>query len=146
MAKGKRGLKLTIHKLESLAKAVEELVPISNTEWERVLDMHMACYHEQNWTTECLKCKFQEVVRANIKTGNPNMLPHICDAKRAYYKIVERTDGSMGGGSDDSIFRARSDNSNCDEEDSEYGGEGGGVGGKGDDSKDGGGETPQHWS
>jgi hypothetical protein len=44
MAKGKRGFKFTIWKLESLVKAVEELVPISNTEWEWVWDRHMALY------------------------------------------------------------------------------------------------------
>jgi hypothetical protein len=32
MAKGKRGFEFTIRELESLVKAVEELVPISNTE------------------------------------------------------------------------------------------------------------------
>jgi hypothetical protein len=36
MAKAKRGFKFTIHELDSLVEAVEELVPISNTEWERV--------------------------------------------------------------------------------------------------------------
>jgi hypothetical protein len=47
MAKGKRGLKFTIHKLEGLVKAIEELVPISNTEWEQIWDMHMTPYPKQ---------------------------------------------------------------------------------------------------
>jgi hypothetical protein len=77
MAKGKGGFKFTIRELESLVKAVEELVPISNTEWEWVLDKHMAFYPQQDWTLESLKCKFQEMARAKIKTGSPNMPPHI---------------------------------------------------------------------
>ncbi len=82
MAKGKRGLKFTIRELESVVEAIEELVPIISTEWERVWDMHMTCYPEQNWTAESLKHKFQEKARAKIKTGDPNMPPHILGAKR----------------------------------------------------------------
>jgi hypothetical protein len=48
MAKGKRGFKFTIHGLKSLVKAVEELVPISNTEWERVWVRHIALYPQQD--------------------------------------------------------------------------------------------------
>jgi hypothetical protein len=87
---------LTIRELESLVQAVNELVPISNTEWERVWDRHMALYPQQDWTMESLKRKFQEMARAKIKTGDPNMPPHIRGAKRAYYAIVKKTDGSMG--------------------------------------------------
>ncbi len=104
MAKGKRGYKFTIRKLESLVEAVEELVPISNTEWERVWDRHIALYPQKDQTSKSLKCKFQEMARAKIKTGNPNMQPHIRGAKQAYFAIVKKTDGSTGGGSDDSFF------------------------------------------
>jgi hypothetical protein len=47
---------------------------------------------------------------AKIKTGDPNMLPYICDAKHACYAIVKKTDGSMGVGPNDSIFGGRSNN------------------------------------
>ncbi len=134
MAKGKRGFKFTIHELESLVKAIEELVSISNTEWERVWDRHIALYPQQDRTIKSLKRKFQEMARAKIKTGDPNMLPHIRGAKQAYYAIVKNRNGSMGGGSDDSFFEERDDNSNLDEEESEDGGgEWGEVGGKGGD-------------
>jgi hypothetical protein len=63
MAKGKRGLKFTIRNLQRLGKAVEELVPVSNTEWEQVWDMQKVFYPEQNETIESLKCKFQEMAR-----------------------------------------------------------------------------------
>ena len=67
--------------------------------------MHVTLHPKQNWTAESLKCKFQEMAKAKIKTGDLNMLPHICDAKWAYYAIVKKTDGSMGG-SDVSILGA----------------------------------------
>ncbi len=119
MAKGKRGFKFTIPELKSLVKAIEELVPISNSEWEGVWNRHMALYPQQDRTVESLKRKFQEMARAKIKTGNPNMLPHIHGAKWAYCAIVKKTDGSTGSGSDDSFFGARDDNSDLDEEESE---------------------------
>jgi hypothetical protein len=105
MAKEKRGYKFNIRKLESLVEAVEELVPISNTECEWVWDRHIALYPLQDQTIESLKCKFQEMARAKIKTGDPNMPPHSCGAKRAYFAIVKKTDGSTCGGSDDSFLK-----------------------------------------
>jgi hypothetical protein len=134
MAKGKSGLKFTIRELESLVETIEELVPIGNTKWERVWDRHVALYPEQDRTVESLKRKFQEMARAKIKTGDPNMPPHIRGAKRAYFAIVKKTDGSTGGGSDDSFLEAVDDDSNVGEEESEDGaGEWGEVGGKGGD-------------
>jgi hypothetical protein len=91
MVKGKRGFKFTVSELESLAKTVEELVPISTTEWDRVQNQHNTCCPKQQRTLESLKCKFQELARAKIKTGNPNMPPHIRVAKQAYYAIVKKT-------------------------------------------------------
>jgi hypothetical protein len=108
MVKGKRGIKFTVRELESLAETVEELVPISTTEWERVRNQHNTCYPKQQWTLESLKCQFQELARAKVKTGDPNMPPHIRVAKQAYYAIVKKTNGSTGGGSKDSIFGVRS--------------------------------------
>ena len=82
MAKGKRGFKFNTRELEALAEAVEELVPISTTEWERVWDQHITRYPDQQRTLESLKRKFQELARAKIKTGDPNMPPHIRVAKQ----------------------------------------------------------------
>ncbi len=88
----------------------------------------MALYPQQDWTMESLKRKFQEMARAKMITGNLNMLPHICGAKRVYYTIVKKTDGSTGDGSDDSFFKTRDNNSHLDEEEMEDGEEWGEVG------------------
>ena len=37
---GKRGLAFTAPELESLAETVEEVVPISHTDWDKVRDQH----------------------------------------------------------------------------------------------------------
>jgi hypothetical protein len=130
MVKGKRGFKFTAGELESLAKTIEELVPISTTEWEWFWNQHNTCYPKQEQTLESLKCKFQEEARAKVKTSDPNMPSHICVAKRAYYAIVKKTDGSTGGGSKDSIFGVRSD------DEGEGGEQEGGGGGDGDEDNE----------
>jgi hypothetical protein len=74
------------------------------------------------------------MARAKIKTGDPNMPPHIRGAKWVYYVIVKKTEGSTGGGSNDSFFKSRDNDSNLDEKESEDGaGEWGEVGGEGGD-------------
>jgi hypothetical protein len=130
MVKGKRGFKFTAGELESLAETVEELVPISTTEQEQLWNQHDTPYPKQEQTLESLKCKFQELARAKVKTGNPNMPPHICVAKRAHYAIVKKADGSTGGGSQDSIFGVRSD------DEGEGGEQVGGGGGDGDEDNE----------
>ena len=66
---------------------------MSNTDWDNISEIHNANFPGLNKTSNSLKCKFQELAWAKIKTGDPNMPPHICVAKRAYYAIVKKTDG-----------------------------------------------------
>jgi hypothetical protein len=101
MVRGKRGFKLTTNELESLAESIEEFVPISSTEWERVWNEHISIHPHRNRTAKSLKCKFQEMARAKIPTGDPECQRHIRIAKQAHYSIVKATDGSTGEGSDD---------------------------------------------
>jgi hypothetical protein len=137
MVKGKRGFKFTVGELESLAKTIEELVPISTTELEWVWNQHNTRYPQQQWTLESLKHKFQELARAKIKTGDQNMPPHIRVAKQAYYAIVKKTDGSTGGRSKDSIFGVRSnDEGERGERERGKRGEGKGGGKSGDSDED----------
>ena len=55
MPGGKRGFKFTVAELESLAETVEEFVPISSTEWERVWNQHIYFSPDKNRTAESLK-------------------------------------------------------------------------------------------
>jgi hypothetical protein len=101
MVWGKRGFKFTTNELESLAESVEEFVPISSTEWERVWNEHISIFPNRNWTAESLKRKVQEMARAKIPTGDPECPCHIRIAKRVNYFIVKPMDGSTGEGSND---------------------------------------------
>ena len=94
----KRGFKFTTHELESLAEAVADIIPMSNTDWDNILEIHYANFPGLNRTSNSLKRKFQEMARMNIPTGDPNCLHHVHIAKRAYYKLVKALDGSIGGG------------------------------------------------
>jgi len=112
MPKGARGLAFKAPKLENLANIVEEIVPISHTDWDRVRDQHNEKFSEQNRTTESLRRKFQWMAKMKIPTGDPNMPRHIRVAKRANYAIVKATDGSTGS-------PVHGDNDDDEEEDEE---------------------------
>ena len=70
---------------------------MSNTDWDNISEIHDANFPGLNKTSDSLKCKFQEMARTKIPTGDPNCPHHIRIAKRAYYKLVKASDGSMGG-------------------------------------------------
>jgi hypothetical protein len=58
MPKGKRGYKFTAPELEILAKAVEEIVSISATNWDKVWEEHNKRFPDLNRTSDSLKHKF----------------------------------------------------------------------------------------
>ena len=80
----KRGFKFTTHELESLAEAVADIIPMSNTDWDNILEIHDANFPGLNRTSDSLKRKFQEMARTKIPTGDPNCPHHICIANWAY--------------------------------------------------------------
>ena len=83
----KRGFKFTTHELESLADAVADIIPMSNTDWDTVWEAHNESFPGLNRTSDSLKRKFQEMARTKIPTGDPNCPHHIHIAKRAYYRF-----------------------------------------------------------
>ncbi len=133
MPKGKRGLSFTVHELVSLVETIEEILPISHTEWDRVRDQHNKFFPDQNQTSDSHRRKFQWTAKLKMPTGDPNMPHHIHIAKRANYAIVKTTDGSMetpGGKFDDD------DNDANAEEDDEEGGEGDSLANDSDEEED----------
>ncbi len=89
--------KFTVPKLKHLLDILDVIIPILNPNWERVWDQHVAGYPTKEQNPELLKCKFQELARKKMPTGNPECPPHVRSAKRIYRKIVMATDGSTGG-------------------------------------------------
>ncbi len=54
----KRDYKFTTHELESLAEAVEDIVPMSTTDWDTVWEAHDENFPGLKRTSDSLKCKF----------------------------------------------------------------------------------------
>jgi hypothetical protein len=63
MPKRKRGYKFTKKELESLLVTVDEIVPVGNSEWEHIWEMHNSCCPNQDCTIKSLKHKFQELAK-----------------------------------------------------------------------------------
>jgi hypothetical protein len=82
--KGKRGLAFTAPERKSLAETVDEIVPISHTDWDNIRDQHNENLPEQNRTTDSFRRKFQWMAKLKMPTGDPNMPRHIRVAKRAF--------------------------------------------------------------
>ena len=114
MPKGARGLAFKAPELENLADIVEEIVPISHTDWDRVRDQHNEKFSKQNRTTESLRRKFQWMAKMKIPTGDPNMPRHIRVAKRA-----KATDGSTPVRDDDDDDDEEEDEEEVAEDDSQ---------------------------
>ncbi len=107
-----------------LLKLINEIVPTSSPEWERVQDKHFENYDKKERMTESLKRKFQHMVCKKVPTSDPNCPQHICFAKRVYQKTICATDGSTGGSNiagDDLFTNGENSEYDLDPEDDEMG-------------------------
>lgn len=91
----------TPDELASLNEVVEELLPISGAEWELVEHRHYSRYPDRERTGLQLRKKFNDVSTTKIPTGDPNIPPHIRDAKRIRGLIYQKTDGGTGSPSEE---------------------------------------------
>jgi hypothetical protein len=91
----KRGLKFTVEELEDLLAIIDEVVPIGNTEWEEIWERHNKGYAERDRTVESLKCKFQELVRKKIPTGDPNCPRYVRYSRLGKSKIQTSHSGRV---------------------------------------------------
>ncbi len=102
--------------MESLLDVVEAMiVPIGNPDWEWVWNSHTTCYPKKERTAELLRCKFQELARKKMPTGDPNCPPHICSAKCIYRMIAKVTDGSDDLSGDDDASDVNDDDDDNDD-------------------------------
>jgi hypothetical protein len=66
----KRGFKFTTNELESLAKAVADIIPMSNTDWDNILEIHDANFPGLNRTSDS---RFPEAqISGDRKDKNPH--------------------------------------------------------------------------
>ena len=100
-SRAKRGSSYTQVELDSFLDLMEEILPLSSQEWERVETLHRVNFPNEDHTRESLKRKFQELYRTKIPTGDPNIPPHIKRAKEIQRKREARTNSSDCEGEED---------------------------------------------
>ena len=84
---------------------MEDILPISGTDWEIVSDRHATYYPDKGRTGLQLKKKFFKMAHSLIPTGNPNIPDDIRSAKRILRLIVDKSDGDTGSRDDDVLAR-----------------------------------------
>ncbi len=73
---------------------LEEILPVTATAWERVADLHLLRYPDQQCSVDSLKRKFKELHNKKIPTGDPLCPPAIRQTKRHRYLIIYKMDAS----------------------------------------------------
>jgi hypothetical protein len=103
-----RGANFSSEELDSFLDSVEDILPLSTTQWESVVETHSARYPDKGRTVDSLKRKFKELHIKRIPTGDPHCPPAVRHSKQLKNAIIELMDGSdlnsrgeSSGGSDD---------------------------------------------
>jgi len=96
-----RGANFSSEELDSLLELIEEVLPISATQWESVADLHRTRYPDAARTVDSIRRKFKQLHNKKIPTGNPICPPAVRWAKRLRTAIIELMDSSDINGEDD---------------------------------------------
>ena len=89
-----RGANFSYEELDSLLEIVEEVLPISATQWETVAGMHRLSYPNANRTVDSIKRKSKQLHNTKIPTGDPVCPPAVRTAKRVRNAIINLMDSS----------------------------------------------------
>ncbi len=89
-----RGAIFSREELDSFLDTVEDILPLSTTQWESVVEMHSARYPDKGRTVDGLKRKFKELHIKRIPTGDPHCPPAVHRAKQLRNAIIELMDES----------------------------------------------------
>ena len=120
-----RGANFSREELDSFLDSVEDILPLSTTQWESVLEIHSARYPDKGRTVDSLKRKFKELHIKRIPTGDPHCPPAVRRAKQLRNAIIEMMDGTdlnspaRGGGQESGECSGGSDDDNDNQDDEE---------------------------
>ena len=89
-----RGTNFFREELDSFLDSVEDILPLSTTQWESVVEIHSSRYPDKGRTVDSLKRKFKELHIKRIPTGDPHCPPAVRRAKQLRNAIIEFMDGS----------------------------------------------------
>jgi hypothetical protein len=89
-----KGTNYSAEELDNFLDHVDEILPISATQWDRFAEHHMSRYPNKGRTMDSLKRKFKELQIKRISIRDPNCPPAVCHAKRLRKAIIDLMDGS----------------------------------------------------
>jgi len=96
-----RSMAFRVPELLSLANIMEDVLPIGNAAWQRVEAEYNTLFPDRFRSLDSLRRKFNWMKDSKIPTGDPSMPYHIRVAKRAHYKIVDRSECCTGMSDED---------------------------------------------
>ena len=80
--------------MDNFLDTLEEILPVTATGWERVAEIHLSRYPDQQRGIDSLKRKLRELHSKKVPTGDPLCPPAIRQAKRLKYLIIDKMDAS----------------------------------------------------
>jgi hypothetical protein len=89
-----KGTNYSAEELNNFLDLVDEIFPISETQWDRVAEHHMLGYPDKGCSVDSLKRKFKELHIKRISTRDPDCPPAVHRAKRLRRAIIDLMDGS----------------------------------------------------
>ena len=87
-----KGTNYSSEELDNFLDLVDEIFPISATQWDCVAELHLSRYPDKGRSVDSLKRKFKELHLKRIPTGDPNCPPAVCRAKRLRRAIINLMD------------------------------------------------------
>ncbi len=109
-----KGSNYSAEELDNFLDIINDILPVSATQWESALEQHLVKYPDKGCTVDSLKCKLKELHIKRIPTGDPHYTLAVCRAKQLSRAIIELMDGSglnspleangMEEGSDDGVL------------------------------------------
>jgi hypothetical protein len=89
-----KGTNYSAEELDNFLDLVNEILPISATQWGRIAEHNMLRYPNKGCSVDSLKRKFKELHIKRIPTRDPNCPPAVHCAKRLRRAIIDLMDGS----------------------------------------------------
>ena len=90
----RKGSNYSQEEMENFLDLVEEILPMSQSAWERIAELHSSRYPDLKRTVDSLKRKFKELHSKKVPTGDPVCPPAVRRAKQLRHIIIDKMDAS----------------------------------------------------
>ena len=90
-----------------MMQIIEEVLPISQMEWETVARKHAEDFGEQGRTSTSIRKRYQRVLKDVGPKGDPNFPSYVRLAKKCDRDIFKKAEMGMGDDEDESIIEMK---------------------------------------